>query len=134
MANIIKGGQLIEQAPPQSPKGAAAIGAGPNAAKMMGTPAQKNNAIRQAVEAPPQPSVQPTTPVAKTASQQQASTTATRLQNITGINQRVDQLVADQIQQKAASTSATLNVDLSGRGPASYTHLPLQTKKKCKHK
>lgn len=127
--------QLDLDTAPTSPLGAAKIGTSPDVQKMMGTPAQKNNAVRQAVSqvaATPQPGQAQTLQQAtKQAGPQQATTAAKEAQekatqlrqlgSLSGLVQsRIESMIAGapQVQTGVAVTADRQQVAQSlGLGP-----------------
>jgi hypothetical protein len=125
---ILQNRQLIEDqkkkplapASVSNPLGAQQAGANPDQAKMAGSSAQKGNAVRQSVKAAtaatPQSVAQEAQKRGPTAAAQTSSSMADRLSKIGGLNERVDQMVAQKLGAVEQSTSANLNVNLEGRG------------------
>lgn len=118
MAIRTSSGQLIEdeqeQQPVASPAGAAAAGANPDQAKMVGSSAQKDNAITQAVA--PEQTLQAKQRYKQPAPVDQADDTkASRLQNIGSLASRVDSMVFQQ-QEQARGTQAGLTIDYEAQG------------------
>ena len=106
---IVRNNQLIEEElSPTTPNGAKTLGASADSAKMTGSSAQKSSAIKQAIAPEQQQSKverYKTPSTTTTEVQSQKSSLGDRLQRVGGLNDRVDNLIAQRMEAAAGVQS-----------------------------
>lgn len=105
---------------PLSPLAAAQIGTSADAAKMVGTKAQKTPALRQAVEGQDDLATFKRQETVKTTDQSEKIKQGQGLQTLSGLGNRVDQLVAANLKAQSEKAPTNLNVvdTTKGENPA----------------